>query len=705
MNQRLVMVAACSVWAAAAWAAEPGPVSPLDRDLCIARARIVGPWLRPPDPGQVRALLDSLRPDGSWPSVDYQSQHRSGWGTARHLSHVLSLARAYVAPESPLRGDAQLKKGVSASLDYWLLHDFQNPNWWHNRIGVPGSMSRILLLWDENLTPLQRKKGIEILGRADLSMTGQNLVWLAEIVASRGILQRDPDLVAAAYRRIADEIRVTTEEGIQPDYSFHQHGPCLYSHGYGAGFASDCAEMAVWLADTRFAFAPEKIDLLSRLILDGHQWLARGSTPDYGAIGRQTARPRQSVGYLANVARHMLQLPTGREREFDALARRAAGEPAPPLVGNRHFWRSDTMAHHRPDYYTSARMYSRRIVNTDGPSNGEGLRNHHLADGCNLILRTGREYEDIFPVWDWERVPGTTVELTGDFGGSPRRRGETDFVGGVSDGTYGLAAFDFRRGKLRARKSWFFFDDQYVCLGAGIVCDSANPVITTVNQCRLAGDVTVSVGGRAEKLARGTRLLAAPAWAHHDQVAYFFLQAVALQVRAGPQSGSWHLIAAEQPDRPITEEVFSLWVDHGTSPAGARYAYVVAPGMPLAAVGSAAASRDVEILRNDPELQAARHRLLQLTGAAFYQPGRLKVTDKLAIGVDQPCLVLLRETPGQFAVSVSNPRNQPLRVAVELAASDSTLRTPFDLPGGMDAGKSVTRGIEIRQRDGTASGK
>ena len=63
--------------------------------------------------------------------------------------------------------------------------------------------------------------------------------------------------------------------------------------------------------------------------------------------------------------------------------RAVAGQPqAPPLVGNRHFWRADFMAHHRPGYYASARMHSKRIASTDGPANSEGLLSHHLADGC-----------------------------------------------------------------------------------------------------------------------------------------------------------------------------------------------------------------------------------------------------------------------------------------------------------------------------------
>lgn len=677
-------------------AAEQSANPDLNHDLRIVRDRLLAPLYRVPDMGRVRQLLDALRSDGSWPSIDYQSQHRSGWRTSRHLGQVSELARACVSPDSPLRGDERLTRGVAASLDYWLVNDFQNPNWWHNQIGVPQSLAPILLLWDEHLTEAQRKKGIEILSRADLSMTGQNLVWLAEIVAARGILERNAERVAAAYGRISDEIRVTTEEGIQPDFSFHQHGACLYSHGYGAAFASDCSATAVLLSGTTFAFPPEKIDLLTRLILDGHQWLARGQTPDVGAIGRQTARANQSVSYLSRVAGNMLQLPTGREQEFEALELRTSGRPAPPLVGNRHFWRSDTMAHHRPGYYTSARMYSRRIVNTDGPSNGEGLRNHHIADGCNLLLRSGREYWNISPVWDWQKVPGTTVELTGQFAGSPRRRGETEFVGGVSDGTYGAAVFDLKRDRLAARKAWFFFDDQYVCLGAGITCDSTHPVITTVNQCLLQGPMLVSDGSTVRKLDRGAAELSRGGWVYHDQVAYVFPQAGSLHVRAEQQTGSWHLIASEQPDRPTSDDVFSLWLEHGTRPAGGTYAYVVVPGVPPPSAAADVQSPDVEILRNDAVLQAVRQVSLSLTGAVFYEPGTLKISDELTLEVDRACLALLHQAADEFTVTLANPRNAALEVTVNVVHQGNTYQQKIDLPEGLQAGSSVTRTVRVK---------
>ena len=678
--------------------------SPALDDLNTIKQRILDPLLQPIDVATARRILETLRADGSWPEVDYQDQRRSAWTTTRHLGNVLSLARAYRSPQSKLHGEAELRSAVVASLDYWLEHDFQNPNWWWNRIGVPRGLAPILLLMEGELSDAQRRQGLGILGRARIGMTGQNLIWVSEITALRGILERDPELVAAAYGRIGEEIRVGMGEGIQPDFSFHQHGPCLYNHGYGAAFALDCSRIATQVAGTRLAFPPEKIAILSRLILDGSQWMTRGSASDFGAEGREITRRGQDASYLATAAQSMLKLPTGREQEFRALAARASAGRAPALEGNRHFWRSDLMTHHRPGYYASARMFSRRIANTDDPCNSEGLKSHHVADGCNLIMRTGQEYRDIFPVWDWQKIPGTTVEQRPELTGSPRRQGERSFVGGVSDGTYGLAAFDFARNGLSARKSWFFFDEEYVCLGTGITCRSDHTIVTTLNQCSLQGDVLAATGTEVRKLDQGSHALDSPSWVWHDRIAYVFLQPAPVQLRNDVQRGSWHSINHRYPRDEVAREVFLLWIDHGPGPENGRYEYVVVPGIDQSSVSAHAARPPVKVLRNDPALQAVWHEELAVAGLAFYEAGSAEIRRDLVVAADRPCLVLLRELAEKLMISVSSPENEQATFRVDISGKlggegvrvldgEDRSRVVVDLPDGMQAGSSVTRTV------------
>ncbi len=695
-------ILAVSLFAASSQTDSSGANS-LARDLALIKKRVLAPYRNDAvNTRTVTQLLTTLSSQGSWPDIDYKNKRRSSWLTRRHLSQVSTLVKAYAQKDSALYGDAKLKKAIDRSLDFWLRNDFRNPNWWHNVIGVPQTLAPILLLLDKELSDLQKQKGIEILKRSKLGMTGQNLIWVAGITVMRGVLQNDPDVIHKAFERIKKEIRCSRGEGIQHDFSFHQHGPCLYNHGYGAGFAVDCPRLAAIVSGTQFAFPQEKIDLLASYILDGSQWLARGETEDYGADGREIARRGQTARYLQSAAHHLLQLPTGRDHELKELAGRIKGTSRTHLEGNRHFWCSDIMVHHRQHYYTSARMYSDRLVNTDMPCNGEAMKNHYIADGCNYLLRTGREYNDIFPVWDWEKIPGTTVESKGAFSGSPRRKGESSFAGGVSDGRYGAAAFILKRKELSAHKSWFFFDDAYLCLGSGITSATGNPVFTTVNQCRLEGDVQVFRTSTKDTLTRGAHRFTDLAAAWHDRVGYIFLNKIPAAIKNTAHEGSWKTINTAYPATTITHDIFTLWIDHGASPRAARYAYLVAPGIGQQEVAGRLRRPGLQILENSTDLQAVYHHKLGLLQAAFYSKGSVRLPSGLTITSHQDCLFMLERKGASLAAAASDPRQRKESITITLEgryrgkgcsipSRTNTTEIRFTLPRGGMTGRTVLK--------------
>ncbi|MFC1509474.1 polysaccharide lyase 8 family protein [Candidatus Omnitrophota bacterium] len=668
-------------------------------DLTVIKNRIIEPLKTPPDRGTVDNLFDTLRPDGSWPSVDYADTNGGNWKTSGHLSRLLTLSSAWASSKTAQQTDANLQKAVFSALDFWLDNDFTNRNWWWNQIGVPGRLSQCLLLLDSDLSNSQRKKGVTILERSKIRMTGANLVDVAFITVERGILEKKADVVAEAVRKIADEIRITTDEGIQPDFSFHQHGELLYNHGYGAVFMTKCSELAVLVTGTQFALPKEKTDILSVLVLDGTRWMIRYSTKDYGATGRGISRRagnNDSAGYLRGVIGNMLEIPTSREQEFRDMLAYLDGESGPPLIGNRHFWRSDIMTHHRRGWYASARMFSNRLLNTDRPHNGEGLRSHHLADGCTYIMQNGREYHDIFPVWDWQKIPGTTIEQKPELAGDICRKGTRSFAGGVSDGMYGAAAFDFELDGLTARKSWFFFDNEFVCLGAGIQTSSAHPVLTTVNQCYMRGSVLVPDGRLPKALPYGHHKLDGIRFVYHNDIAYVFPDNQYVRLENNVRTGSWRNISTQFPPETISHDVFTLWIDHGAQPANGSYEYIVAPGMTAESVMEYARKPPVVTVSNTPQLQAVRHKDLDIIGAAFYEPGQF-TAGKVTASVDKPCLLLMQFDGNTAEVTVSNPENKEAGVTVSISIEGKgQVQAGFNLPGGPDVGKSVSKTLSLQ---------
>ena len=140
--------------------------------------------------------------------------------------------------------------------------------------------------------------------------------------------------------------------------------------------------------------------------------------------------------------------------------------------------------------------------------NSENLLGLHLGDGVTYFMRSGQEYYDLFPLWDWRRLPGTTcLQDDGSLTPSAKRcYGGSDFVGGTTDGHRGISVLEYRRNGLQANKSWFFLDDVVVCLGAGVTSNGTQQVLTSIEQSKLDGPVVVSESGQTVNWRKDTGL-------------------------------------------------------------------------------------------------------------------------------------------------------------------------------------------------------
>src|SRR5439155_19057204 len=117
--------------------------------------------------------------------------------------------------------------------------------------------------------------------------TGQNLVWGVNNQILRGLIENDADTVAAAYTRLYEEVRISTDEGIQPDFSFHQHGAQLYNGGYGLGFAQDVPRLVRFSWGTSWQIPDDRLQVLCGYLLDGEQWMMHKQRIDDSTVSRQ----------------------------------------------------------------------------------------------------------------------------------------------------------------------------------------------------------------------------------------------------------------------------------------------------------------------------------------------------------------------------------------------------------------------------------
>ena len=641
-------------------------------DLRLVRERHVAAILETaPDDAAVGRLLETLDPDGSWPGIDYQDVSRTGFQHAEHLANLRALSVAFNHPDSAHHGSPEVRRAVLAAFDFWVEHDFICDNWWWNEMGTPRRMIEVLLLMDGHWDAEQQAAGTRITGRARLggvgARPGGDLIQIAGIMGQHALFQRDAEGFQRAIDLMESQVAVATGRGLQADMSLqHRTDRITSTLTYGRGYAASFAEKAARVEGTRFQFSDAALELLVDFYLDGiHQSMAHGRYPDPPQLNRGISRISAMGARGPGVPEALAAVTAHRREELETLAAVRRGSRPPAYRFNKYFWNSEYFTHQRPEYFASVRMYSTRNRSVEQPYNEEGLRNHYLADGSNFLIRTGDEYRDVFPLYDWRKIPGATVLQKPEMPppGAIHQRGRTAFVGGVSDGEYGAAAFDFESplDDVRARKAWFFFDEQYVCLGAGIRSEADHPVATTLNQAFWRGDIEVAAGDREFSPDRGGHVLPGARWVWHDGVAYLFPEPVEVHLKNDAASGAWRTINRQSRYRNMTAEgdVFTLWFDHGRRPRDATYAYRVLPGIAADRVADAANDSPVAILANTPQLQAVVHAGLGLAMFVFYEPGAAEWAPGLRITMEQPGLVMVRAREGRVArLAVADPARE-----------------------------------------------
>lgn len=415
---------------------------------------------------------------------------------------------------------------------------------------------------------------------------------------------------------------------------------------------------------------------------------------DQAAQGRLIVVPGHmcnATSWMVPALDRMSAVNPGRSAEFQAFKSHIQGTNDSALTGNKHFWLADYMAHRRPGYYAGLKMTSTRVLSHEAHA-GLNLQGIYLDQAAMMLMRDGLEYQDIFPVWDWGRIPGVTSPHKNPAPTPPENQpGRTSFAGGVSDGRYGATGFDFSWDGAWGKKSCVFFDDQIACLGTGIGGNSGERIFTSINQSFLRGNVTVSYddSGPGNIVERGARSLKSPRWVHHDGTGYVFPVAGPVQLTNDAQRGSWGAIYSGLSRASITRDVFSLWFDHGRSPSGQSYAYVLLPNASPSQTQSYANNPTVRVVSNTAAQQAVRNDALGIAGIVFYAPGPVQIRSGLSVSADQRVIVLVDESVSPARVTVAQPENQTFTANITLSGDFNTTLA-FTLPGGRSAGSSAT---------------
>jgi chondroitin AC lyase len=345
-------------------------------------------------------------------------------------------------------------------------------------------------------------------------------------------------------------------------------------------------------------------------------------------------------------------------------------------------------------------MQSERLLNADTSPLGEGLKQHNMSDGVTYFYRSGEEYFDIAPVYDFSRWNGITVDYPATYPKVPNydywpSRGLSDFAGGVSDGQYGVSTMWFKRRLLHGKKSWFFHDEGMIALGADISLYKEQNTKTSINQEWSKGNLIYGLKKDSDELelAEGNIEVNEPAWVWAQGMGYDLIAPNRFVIQNKEQTGNWKSIADFLSEETIKGKVTSLWIEHGLNYSD--YAYAVYPEISKDDFRQRLKNPKFKILSNTGKIQAVsfENNILQII---FHSPGKLstEVLDNLSIEVDKPVAVMIKKNKSGLSLSTSAPNQKIGRAHFKIGQKGKKVKIiKIQYPDEMLAGSTVKRSI------------
>lgn len=614
---------------------------------------------------KVTSYLSSFNSEtGEFNDINYTSTALTNWEPIKHLERIETLALAYTKAGNSYYQSSDLYNNIIKALELWNKYHPTSSNWWNIKIAAPKSLGTLLIQmrYGLNKIPIDLENRLMEQMESDYAIgpnkleteEGANLTDLATGFFYRACLRKDQAALNTALEYAFEPLEIVSidQEGIQHDNSFLQHGSQLYIGGYSEELIKGIINFALNTADTDYKLQGEKLTILSSFIRNTYLKTIRGQYMHYNVMGRSVSRNGATLkqGFAAYIS-HMATIDPANAAEYNLAIKRLRGIESPSSgikSQNILYPIADYTLHVRPEYTFSVRSVSDRTAYIER-GNGENLKAYFMTFGSTALTCTGDEYHNIFPVWDWSRIPGTTNIQVNTI---PERaqwgvKGISKFVGGVSDSLYAVSTYmhtDVTNGSTTsANKSWFFFDDEIVCLGSGISTDYTEGVVTSVEQALKKGDITAYSNNKEETLSKGLHQYKNNiSWIHHNNIGYYFPKGGDIRIENLSKTANWNEINTTQTAEEITKDVFSVIFHHGDTPQNDNYAYIIVPNKKTTKEAADYPISNIEILENNANIQVVYHKGLDILQMVFFEAGTF-ANSQLSITVDKPCAIILKD--------------------------------------------------------------
>lgn len=352
----------------------------------------------------------------------------------------------------------------------------------------------------------------------------------------------------------------------------------------------------------------------------------------------------------------------------------------------------DRLIHQTKRFRFGLSMSSSRIGKFESINNAN-TTGWYMGDGMTYIyLPTDRKsYVNYFSAnINWYRLPGITVDAitrtpeTNNYGlfGTPANA--QDHVGGLDFlGKYSMAAMQLvgEVSNLMAKKAWFCFDDEVVCLGADIHLSADRQVESIVEGRKSKLQMYINDEERPNK--KGVEVA-------HEGVETMFLTGT---------GGYWF---PQKPDLKtyVSYDGYSyIYFAHGNAPADASYEYVLLPGFTKEETTQYAQDTPVFVLQNDKLAQAVLHKASGIAGINFWEAGTL-----YGITSDGAACVMFQQNGDYLDLSICDPTQKRTSMTIILDGEFAIrTQTPDNLASVSVADGKTVLTVNVTDRLGQSS--
>lgn len=621
-------------------------------------------------------------------------------------------------------------------------------NWWFWYIGAPEHFTDIFIIIEEHLSRDDIRRYVSLHEWMRNDPKAKTKSTTANIEAKLGILLEDVERLRWCNESVHKSMEITEQGKVRKDFTHWWHNfPHNMTYGVEQNLARPLFVSSILAPTALRLTSPRKYNqyLMLKYMFEPAMYHGRGF---FMLSGRQTAgKEYEKGGKTLALLLSMIGV-YGKEEDFyikrfikssakDENVVKEIKKTAPiydlalfnsifcdPEIPDTvdyeyaHAWHTgDRATQHRNGYAIGISLSSLREIAFESIL-GLNKRGWYTADGATYLYT---DYDvnaydgDNFITKNKEiahRIPGTTEDererVPRSITGPWAWKNPSDFAGSMQiDDKYIVAAMEFvsmhyegaddvvdegygggpapHSNDLRAKKAYFCFDKEIVCLGADITSTMDSPVNTIVEHKRIVDDVkyTQYLDGKAlpksdfEEVREGRSC--------------FFMQGHSAFVNLGSEKALCKRYISES-EQPFIE----YRICHGKNPSGATYSYAILPHAELEFAEEYSKNPEIEILSNTPSVAAVKKEGLGITGYVFYEAMQLD-----GIAVSAPAIVTKTERDGVVSLRVCEP-TQKLEAMTLTLDNEYTVKCAHErISAVSNEGKTVIN-IDFRESYGEA---